>query len=120
MATEPKGRTPQDAENAPDKTGARDPNLPPEEQGVTQDEANRRGDISGPENQAELSRQRMETLVPKMGENPAAIGEHDPPEAAEHGGAETDPAASGHVDGESQRRMGQAASRGDRSGKPKG
>lgn len=99
-----------------DRTGARDPGLKPENQGVTQDEANKRGDLNDPQNKVELMRQRFESGVPVQGENPSDIGEHDPPEAAEHGGAETDQAASGQTQGGGDKQ----AARDQRQSKPKG
>ena len=76
-------------ENETDKTGARNPDLPPEEQGVTQDEANKAGDLSDQENQRAAINRTLD--VPgdarELGDV-NRVGEHEPPEAAERGGAQ--------------------------------
>jgi hypothetical protein len=111
----------------PDKTGARHPDLEPAKQGITQDEANEKGDLSRPE--AKRAAYDLAQAQPgdtrELGEN--RIGETDPPEAAEHGGAEASPEASGQKSGggsggseEANAKMAQATSRASRQEKPKG
>ena len=106
----------------PDKTGARHPNLKPEEQGATQEQANKAGDLRDPENVRDLHNIARDVPGDDRELGDMKMGEHDPPEAAELGGAKTSPEASGQKSGgggEAQNKaMQQATSRENRDRKP--